>query len=393
MAREYLIPGQGYINETGTREYLIPGQGYVNETVASSAVTALSWLPVYNARVNPALLSAQNTTFAKPIAPSPISQTNWYPIYDARVAAPATAARYNFLSKPITPSPISQTNWYPVYDPRLKPVATGASFITPPIPTIAAIVTVINWLPTYDAKVRSAALNAGNSAFSENLATPLTITNWYPAYRAEVKTVLLAAKFSIISQLLSSPITINNWQPTYAAEVKTPAGNSVTLTVMPVPAIAAAFSPISWYPGYSPDLAKTAAIAQCGTIQPFDLIAPAPPVDDLVLLGGKAYDTLPHYQKRPYYNYSKEYERLELAEKHAELRRIDDELATAERAQQAKATEYAKLEANNAAKELAALEAQLQEEINRLRMERVWLMRLIDDDEAILVLLLSSPLN
>lgn len=31
MARQYLIPGGHYINETGNNEYLLPGGGYINE--------------------------------------------------------------------------------------------------------------------------------------------------------------------------------------------------------------------------------------------------------------------------------------------------------------------------------------------------------------------------
>ena len=33
--RQYLIPGIGFINETGTRADLLPGAGFVNETVAA----------------------------------------------------------------------------------------------------------------------------------------------------------------------------------------------------------------------------------------------------------------------------------------------------------------------------------------------------------------------
>lgn len=32
MAKQYLIPGGGYFNETGLRQELVPGWFYVNET-------------------------------------------------------------------------------------------------------------------------------------------------------------------------------------------------------------------------------------------------------------------------------------------------------------------------------------------------------------------------
>ena len=34
MTREALLPGVGYINETGTRQALLPGVGYINESVS-----------------------------------------------------------------------------------------------------------------------------------------------------------------------------------------------------------------------------------------------------------------------------------------------------------------------------------------------------------------------
>ena len=39
MARQYLIPGWGYINETSGKQYLIPGQGFINETQGGTSVT------------------------------------------------------------------------------------------------------------------------------------------------------------------------------------------------------------------------------------------------------------------------------------------------------------------------------------------------------------------
>lgn len=83
-----------------------------------------------------------------------------------------------------------------------------------------------------------------------------------------------------------------------------------------------------------------------------------------------------------------------LEEKRAELKRIDDELTIAEQKKQAL---LAKSEEANrqeqAINEMMALEAVFQEEINRLRIERIWLMRLLDDDEAMLVILLRRPFH
>lgn len=85
---------------------------------------------------------------------------------------------------------------------------------------------------------------------------------------------------------------------------------------------------------------------------------------------------------------------LAIAEKRAEVKRIDTEIAETERKKlAAHKRARAKLMAEKAAKKLAALEATLQEEINRLRIERAWLMRRIDDEEAILVLLLTQPFH
>ena len=38
-ARQAIVPGLMYSNETSTREALVPGYGYLNETVAEEAVT------------------------------------------------------------------------------------------------------------------------------------------------------------------------------------------------------------------------------------------------------------------------------------------------------------------------------------------------------------------
>lgn len=96
----------------------------------------------------------------------------------------------------------------------------------------------------------------------------------------------------------------------------------------------------------------------------------APPTPDDGLLGGG-----PGYVSA----YQREQERREINEaRRLELKRIEDELAKAEQE-----------------KLLAAerLEASLQEEINGLRTERARLIRLIDDEEAMFVLLMARPFH
>ena len=118
---------------------------------------------------------------------------------------------------------------------------------------------------------------------------------------------------------------------------------------------------------------------------------PAPsPSPDPELLGGKDYSyTTPYSRYR-----EEEYKRRTAEEKRAVIEEIDDKIAEAEsRRLAAIKRSKARLLAENAAIKLAALEVTLQEEINRLRIERAWLMRLIDDEEAMLVLLMSLPFH
>lgn len=112
--------------------------------------------------------------------------------------------------------------------------------------------------------------------------------------------------------------------------------------------------------------------------------------DGLQLLGGGP-GTVYH---SPYSKYREEEYQRKLKEHAAELKQVDKEIADAERRKQEELAELrAKRLARNAAKKIAATEAALQEQINVLRMERVRLMRLMQDEEAILVLLLSLPLH
>lgn len=95
----------------------------------------------------------------------------------------------------------------------------------------------------------------------------------------------------------------------------------------------------------------------------------------------------------PYFEHrEREYQREKIIKRRAELKRIEDEIAEKEK-WRLEAINQERRVTKQKTVELTAIANQLQEEINRLRIERVWLMRLIDDEEAILVLLLSWPLH
>lgn len=83
-----------------------------------------------------------------------------------------------------------------------------------------------------------------------------------------------------------------------------------------------------------------------------------------------------------------EYRREKARKQQAELKRVDDELAEAEREKQKLAT--LKKAKKKAAEERAALLLSLEQEISRLRTERIWLMRRIEEEEALLVLSVAS---
>ncbi len=112
------------------------------------------------------------------------------------------------------------------------------------------------------------------------------------------------------------------------------------------------------------------------------------PEPDPGWLGGGGY-VHPYIRHR-----AEEEQREKIQRQKAEIDRLDAEIAEADRKQR-EASEKRKAEARERREEarLVALKAQLSDEINRLRMERAWLMRQIDDEEAILVLLLSMPLH
>lgn len=112
------------------------------------------------------------------------------------------------------------------------------------------------------------------------------------------------------------------------------------------------------------------------------------------LLGGGPGED--HHGKR-FRSYQENWQ-FDLEEGRARLKEVEQELSEAEQLKQSRLKEErirlkALREEKTAAMEMAALEASLQEEISRLRMERVWLMRIIDDEEAIIAILLSYPLH
>lgn len=108
------------------------------------------------------------------------------------------------------------------------------------------------------------------------------------------------------------------------------------------------------------------------------------------IISSDAVPTRPDKEKEQYsYNPS-----IHIAKKRVELAQIENKISEAEKRKlAAQKRAKAKLLAEKSAKKLAALEASLQEEINVLRIQLVRLMRFIDDEEAILVLLLSQPLH
>lgn len=79
-----------------------------------------------------------------------------------------------------------------------------------------------------------------------------------------------------------------------------------------------------------------------------------------------------------------------IIEERAELKRVDTEITEAERKrkEQELAAEKAKVK-KNAAKKLAALQAQLVEEINLLRLQRTELIQRINEEEGALIVLMA----
>ena len=44
MARQWLIPGGGFVDEDGGEEYLIPGVGFIGEDQAAVVSAGLPWI-------------------------------------------------------------------------------------------------------------------------------------------------------------------------------------------------------------------------------------------------------------------------------------------------------------------------------------------------------------
>lgn len=97
----------------------------------------------------------------------------------------------------------------------------------------------------------------------------------------------------------------------------------------------------------------------------------------------------------PYQEYrNREYQREQEEKRLAELRRIDDEISEAEKAKELAAKRAkAKLASEQAALKAAARQAELELEINALRMERARLMRLRSDDETWFMLMSCRPFH
>lgn len=105
-------------------------------------------------------------------------------------------------------------------------------------------------------------------------------------------------------------------------------------------------------------------------------LQPTPDNDNGWLGGGYVH---PYEQYR-----EEEYRREQIRKAQAELKRVEEELAEAEAEKQR--LEALKKAKKKAAKDRAALLLLQEQEISRLRTERIWLMRQIDESEALLVL-------
>jgi len=130
-------------------------------------------------------------------------------------------------------------------------------------------------------------------------------------------------------------------------------------------------------------IAEASGTSTAGAVGAYEI---TPSSTDPGWLGGGGYTYhSPHvdYQNR-------------IRQEQEDLRAINKELALAEQkraeAERLLAQKTARQRQMKAARLLAAQEASLLEEINVLRMERVRLMRLIDDEEAMLVILMSRPI-
>lgn len=116
-------------------------------------------------------------------------------------------------------------------------------------------------------------------------------------------------------------------------------------------------------------------------------LLPGAVAGDVLLGGGDRYS-----YTSPYSRYQEEeYQKKTAAAKRAALKAVEDELAEAERQRKKQLARARELVTEKALAKLAAQEAKTLDEINRLRMERAWLIRRLDDEEAVLILMLSLP--
>lgn len=104
--------------------------------------------------------------------------------------------------------------------------------------------------------------------------------------------------------------------------------------------------------------------------------------------GGYVYPYQRYKQKKA----KEDYEKLKLEEQRAELERVEQELAEAKEGQKQLRVDTRKEKKAELQAAIAASEA-YQQEIDRLSQERALLMRMIDDEEAIFVLMSSNPFH
>lgn len=109
------------------------------------------------------------------------------------------------------------------------------------------------------------------------------------------------------------------------------------------------------------------------------------------LLGGGAHVPMAweHAHKEKELAYSYPYQSL--AKKREELKSLEEKISEASAREEILQQKLSVEENIKQLKKLAALEAKAQEEIRQLLAERLLLIRLIDDEESILVILCSMP--
>mgnify|MGYP000599983267 CR=1 FL=1 len=110
--------------------------------------------------------------------------------------------------------------------------------------------------------------------------------------------------------------------------------------------------------------------------------------EEVILLGGGPGGTWHHHDQYADYK-EKEYQRNKAANLQADLKRVDDEIANKQRRLELERAD--ELEAAAILQEADLLEQQIMDEINKLRIQRAWLMQQLDDEEALLVISMMRP--